>query len=282
MGVRRKLIAKLAAIADLPRWLWDAARDFGSVLIPSRVSLITVVLGGILLLGSDQGPEALASVADSSRWYQVIAFFIALVLWGASNWYWARIMLNAEYGVDTKTLPAHITAGGTSRINRFYRLERWTPRALGFAVFLITLLAFSLRWYAGRETLWLLVDAAICLILFCAFWFFVIWRHKWTARLVKNKRGLEWMQGNSSYKNWLDLPKLSRRLIGSVILISVASMVWACIAPANMGWYLGSGAVLFFAFALIIPVIPGVQLARTTLSGHLQHHGRSAYLQPLA
>lgn len=246
---------------------WDFIRDLLKVLNRARVSLLTVIIAGFALLLIDQGPEALASLADSSHWYQVAFFFLALFLWAGSSWYWARIMMLARFGSAERNdlaqfkYPARLRSSSLGlhyqmRRERFRKMVKITPRVLGLAPFAITALALFLRWHAGTETSWLWIYAVICILLLFLFRYFFIRRHRWSEQLAGKPGWREWVQAtNPRPDQWSDLPRLARWLIIFVTVIGVLSLLWASLAPARMGWYMGAAAVLYFAFALYIPLI---------------------------
>jgi hypothetical protein len=121
-----------------PRRWWAAFGDLGRTLEVCRFSVVSLLMGAAVLFQT-QSQDLLRAVADhlphrSARIAELVA---AAIVWGHTNWYYARVMLYFRFG------PEEATA-------RQRQLAAWIPRLLGgVAIFLFG----AACWRAGAP-LW--------------------------------------------------------------------------------------------------------------------------------
>ncbi len=134
------------------RWLqraWDMLRTAYFFLKPVRFVILPLALLLFALIASDQGQDAVRSMVELDprcpRFGRLILFLVVTCLTAVQAWYWSRQLL----------LVGRAAAASASHP----RSEKWLPRLLGAAVFLIAIGALAraafLAWsgsldYTGR------------------------------------------------------------------------------------------------------------------------------------
>ena len=148
----------------------------GWVLARCRFSGLSVVLGSVPLIALPQGRDLLLTLADptASGLVARIGFFVFLVVWAASVWYWARVVLMVRSRDEPDPTPDEL----------FF--ATWTPRVLGTATVALAGVAFLLTIPAAmadpRAARIMGLFAIVCLILALAFGLVVMRRRTWLAR----------------------------------------------------------------------------------------------------
>jgi hypothetical protein len=149
----------------------------GRVLALCRFSVLSVVLGSLPLILMPQGRDLLLTLADPtfSGLLARLGFFTFLVVWAASVWYWARVVLMVRRADEPERTPDE----------RFF--ATWTPRALGTATLGLAGVAFlgamSITDRGSRTSTFMLLFGLVCGLLAVAFWFCVVRRRAWLARM---------------------------------------------------------------------------------------------------
>jgi hypothetical protein len=200
-----------------------------------RFSALSVALGSLPLLFLDQGRDLLLSLTESTAADLLTqgAFFVFLVVWALSVWYWARVLLMLRFPGD----PPPTTD------QAFF--AAWTPRVLGTATVLLAGVAL-LRASAGAEpgsgTLWIMrAYGAACVILAVAFWLLVRHRRAILARLrvllVEVTLRVD------------AIPKGTRLAAAASLLFSAFFFVLFTWAPVRGASKLGALAILLIAAA---------------------------------
>ena len=104
---------------------WNWLRGWLLVLKPCRVSLLLVVVALVFFLVVPQGQDVVRSLAEresgSQDEWQRSLFFVGMLAWSLSAWYWARIMMQLRF----PEVPP--------RAARLQRFRTWVPRLLGTA-----------------------------------------------------------------------------------------------------------------------------------------------------
>jgi hypothetical protein len=123
----QRILSVLGAIRDL-------ASDLFRVLGPCRYSALIVFVGGGAFLVVPQGQDVLRRVVEwgpgslgslprgDGFWavFHEAVFMLAVLLWAASSWYWARVILHVLMPDQPEDTDPRRT-----------RLREWVPRALG-------------------------------------------------------------------------------------------------------------------------------------------------------
>jgi hypothetical protein len=127
----------------------DGLSDLYEVLSPCRYSVIILLVGAVAFGFVPQGQDVLRRMAEwegalndrgALEMVEVLGrlalFFLAVLSWAFSTWYWARVILSIQEPGDPPDSP------------RRARLRKWVPRALGTLALLA--MAFAL-WSAGSS-----------------------------------------------------------------------------------------------------------------------------------
>jgi hypothetical protein len=209
----------------------------GRVLARCRFSGLSVVLGSVPLLALPQGRDLLLTLADGNATGPGarFGFFVFLIVWAASVWYWARVVLMVRSPHDPQATPDE------------QLFATWTPRILGTATVALAGVAFVLALPAAMgdpeaaKTMGLF--AAVCLVLALAFGLFVMHRRSWLRRLDLHPPAVEERFALSR------LP-MATRLVAlislGVSLVFFALFVWF---PVSVASRLGAITVLLVAAA---------------------------------
>jgi len=183
-------------------------------------TLAILVLGACLILALlPQGVDLVRAIGDDSLEapkHQLIAFVLGLLFLGIQSWLWPRLLIDFNYGLDRTTWQPR-------------RLLEWGPRALGVAPFLLVLAALVPQRNFGLPI--------VLVIVALGFLAFLIKREDLTRRIHKGP-------GRIGFAPWW---------IGACLLLAVALMVFAILAPVTFGHALGAPAVVFIGLGLIIP-----------------------------
>src|SRR5260370_23881919 len=125
--------------AHLPRW-WKPLKDFYAFILPLRFNLFLLSVLGFALIGTDQGHDIIAHLAEAESNLPGLGFGLATLALALQVWFWSRQLLYLDL---------------TSRELRTYQFPSWTawlPRVLGVLVFVIVLAAlFLVKAEAVRE-----------------------------------------------------------------------------------------------------------------------------------
>jgi hypothetical protein len=157
---------------------WGALKDLGRTLNPCRFSAVSLLLGCVVLL-QGQIQDLLRATAEGlpHSGSTHIWLFAAVLLWGHTNWYFARVMLYFRFPDDPM-----------SRSRRLQVLATWVPRALGvlpMVVFALSCLVAA-RPVAGTAMADTLHRSAIhAALLGAGFFTFVVGRRRVAKRIVK-------------------------------------------------------------------------------------------------
>src|SRR5262249_8760033 len=146
--------------------------DFIQVLQPCRFSALVIVSAGLLLI-SDQGHELSRRLGgEGAPNRQTVLFFICVFLWAFQSWYFARLVLDAVFG-----LARTVKFGDPQREKRVSRMIRHLPRLLALAAFFIAAgtLLLSAAW-----TL-----AGITVALGIVFYWVLVRRQRWTTKYAR-------------------------------------------------------------------------------------------------
>ncbi|MEY8875484.1 MAG: hypothetical protein AB9M60_03170 [Leptothrix sp. (in: b-proteobacteria)] len=230
----------LLACAQLWAWL----RDLLFVLRPCRFSVLVLLFGAVLLMAVPQGRELTVRLEDDSGWLRMW-FCLAVTLWAFESWYWARFILDACFGTTRDT-----AARRAVRSARTTWLVNHVPRVIAVLAFALAVVAC---WRTGTpNNRWL---ALLLLGLGVAFYALLIWRREIARRLIERHGGERHsLLAAGPGTGFGAMSGLSKAVFWSSFGASAAFTAWAAVNPVGMGRHLGSSAVAFFGFALIVPV----------------------------
>lgn len=158
------------------RFLRDWLTDLFQVLSACRYSVLVLLIGAICFLTVPQGQDVLRRMVEWRGTVDLrllILFMVAVVLWAASTWYWARVILSLREPYEPPSTP------------RQDRLREWVPRILGFLALasMAAALATAANNYAefseAEPIFRLRLMAGICGVLAIVFLVIVSQRRRW-------------------------------------------------------------------------------------------------------
>lgn len=230
--------------------LWRAMREIANLLRPCRFSIIVVVAGAGLLLVTAQGREIAVGLVDSPIVFAGVAFHLCVFLWAFESWYWARLMMEVVHGADRE----HAPDGRPYRKHEAW-VKRNGPRVIATLAYSVAAVALILARGWGH-----LIAIIVAAILF--YWFLI--KRITIAKCLRElsfrlprlrKVHLKPIVGDpeETISSLRDLPPLSKVILGISLALSVLATVFVLVDAVGTGWLLGSAAVPFLGFALIVP-----------------------------
>jgi hypothetical protein len=215
--------------------IWWCIRDLYHELKPCRFSLIVALIALPVFILVAQGTEILRTVGEGSaiggqwEWLRIFVFFLALMLWAATSWYAARVLLYFDFPAQR----------GLAR-SKF--AETHVPRILGILPILIVGCGFvaASRSYdpATPAHRWLLGFAVLCVLLAIVFYVLVALRRRFLGTMRTQQ---------VRHVSQLELGTIIG--IGVMAFVSVALLIAFTIAPVQVARCLGMGSILFLAAA---------------------------------
>jgi hypothetical protein len=257
-----------------PNRAWEAARDLGRTLEPCRFSVISLLFGAVALFQT-QAQDLLRAVADHlpHRGAKLAQLVVAAIVWGHTNWYFARVMLYFRFPGAPEAPSARRQA-----------LAAGVPRLLGA----LAILLFGVACYvaghplAGRARLKLhLLGAGMSLASF-AFYLVVRYRRRIVGRWRAPMRAAE----DESFRatilqpdtRWYVCAWLAAALVLLVLFWAAPVRFAPAFGPvalvlltASLWVPLGSLAV-YAGKRLELPVMTAVVTVAVVLSGTMDNH----------
>src|SRR5262249_24166564 len=133
-----------SSLERLETWVvsgWSWVHDFVQVLKPARFSALVVVAAGLLLFTPQGGglTRRLGLSSGGVGLCETIWFFICVIFWALQSWFWARLMIDAVYG-----LKREVTLGDDQeRKRRVAWMNERFPPFLGLVAFWVAAAALS-------------------------------------------------------------------------------------------------------------------------------------------
>lgn len=225
--------------------LWEGWRELAAVLRPCRFSLFVIAAGGAFLLLTPQGSEVAVRLPDEPFWWRGLLFHACVFVWAFESWYWARVLLHILFSQDRR------------QNWRGETLSRWqrtcveqVPRVLAIFAYVVPCVAL----FKAHATAHLVIAAATGVIFYTG----LVLRRRVTDNVIRrtgSKRLRDVLGAESgAYSRLRDLPRLSMGVALSGFALATACIVFVILDPVAFGWLLGSAAVPFLGFALIVPV----------------------------
>jgi hypothetical protein len=206
-----------------------------------RFTIGLLLVGTLLITVVPQGRDVMATLADSwapgvssrSQWWWFVA---AVIFLGLQAWLWSRMLVQLRHG--------------KRRDWRKDRLLVHLPRLLGVVPYFAAAFALA-RIPQGHFQF---AQAAFLFVLGC-FAYLFYWK-----RLALIARVASWKLARAAFQDQLSKVPLTRFEAGLLILslaMSAGSLVWLMIDPVTLPSQLGSAAIAYLGFGL---VLPGVNL----------------------
>jgi hypothetical protein len=214
-------------------------RDLIQTIEPCRFSVLSVLLG--IALFNDQAQDLLCSVADHlpHRSARLVQLFVAMYVWGHSNWHFARVMLYFRFP-DTPPFTARMAA-----------MARWVPRVLG----VLPMLTFAAACLVARSSLDGSGSTTLGLLAAGSFWLAVAFfaavtkrRAAWQA-IMKTPLPLE-RNANARLSALKPLTRIYL-VIWSTVGLGLVTAFW--LAAPSVAPSFGPLALLFLTAAFWVP-----------------------------
>lgn len=229
--------------------IWRAIKLIYIFLLPTRFSLLAVVLVGWAFLLSDQGADILRALVEydpckeiSPHYLRMFAFVLVANAFSYQVWYWTRQILRVKP-------PARVAEDDFFAVQpppeRFPLLTLWMPRLLGVIGFLIPIVAFIriARSYfdeAPTAVPWMLFWLVLSLVVFL-------------AAVVLRRFFLRRRNATLQQRDPRDFPSSTKIILGVTVAAALLFFVWATIDPVSIG-PLGSGSLVLLTAALWVPI----------------------------
>lgn len=219
---------------------WQA---FSYCLYLTRFSVLVLIVTLALLLAA-QGQDLLISIAEDRRYF---AFVGDLLLWGASVWLWARVLLDIRFPTPPTDRGAY----------NFWR--RHVPRLLGALAFGSVAVATA-RTDQCAVLMWLALGAG------AVFWLLLAYRRDLArvlaARLAPDRPTTHWLWAapiaddeTPPHANLVSALKGMRgRFAMTTALLGIVLFFTAWLQPVTLGNWLGALLLLMLAGATWLPV----------------------------
>jgi hypothetical protein len=236
---------------------WNWLRGWLLVLKPCRVSLLMVAAALVFFLGVPQGEDVVRSLAErqsghQDEWQRLL-FFLGVLAWTLSAWYWARVMMQLRF----PEVPA--------RDARLQRFRTWVPRLIGTAAPLgvAASLYLASRGYDleehGDVSLLLRIYSLLCFLGAAAFLATVSLRRtiqrfayervkgrKRLAALLEVPRSADEVYGELEFR---DLAGPTRFVLGLTLVAALVFLVLFTFFVQRSAPLFGTAGVLLFAAA---------------------------------
>jgi hypothetical protein len=234
---------------------WNRLRGWLLVLKPCRASLLLVAAALAFFLGAPQGEDVVRALAErqsghQDEWQRFL-FFMGVLAWTLSAWYWARGMMQFRF------------PGVPARDARLQGFRVWVPRLIGTAAPLgvAASLYLASRGYDleehGDANRLLRIYAVLCALGAAAFLVTVSLRRTiarfayervkgLAATLLAVPRSAEEVYGELEFR---DLAGPTRLMLGFAVLVAI---VLFCLFTFFVQWsapLFGTAGILLFAAA---------------------------------
>jgi hypothetical protein len=163
--------------AHPPRW-WKPLKDFYAFFLPLRFNLFLLFVLGFALIGTDQGHDIIAHLAESDSPVPGLFFGLATLALALQVWFWSRQLMYLD--LTSRELRTH----------QFPSWTAWLPRVLGVVVFVIVLVAFFFVHAEAAQTPLRMISLELLIAgLAAAFLAFTIIRRRMMGSAVTETAG---------------------------------------------------------------------------------------------
>jgi hypothetical protein len=209
----------------VPRW-WRRFKDFYAFILPLRFNLLLLLVLAFAFIGTDQGHDIIAHLAEAEWIVPALFFSLATLALALQVWFWSRQLLYLDLTVREQ------------HEHKFPWWIEWLPRALGLLVFLIVLAAcFVIHTEPGNLPVRMIRLEVLIAALGVGFFIFTIARRHFITEKVTDTRGAIG-----------DLSATAKvLLVVTLVLDLIFLAVSFSITATN---FIGAPFILVFAFAL--------------------------------
>ncbi len=242
--MRPPTLFRLTPVVALLNMFWAPVREFVRVLSFARFSLVAVLGALFVVYGTGQGREL-----ESTELRQGVIFVAATWLLAVQTWFWARLILADRFPRDVhnqlvETVPSSAPAAAHRRHWRLQFAVNWVPRLLGLSVFAVAIAstvivdqALAEHWQRDALTMIGILTVSAMIFIVCV------------TRRRKFGKGPEADGNYVPEVRWTGLIMIPM----SILTLGLFSYL-AITDPVGFGFYVGSGAAIFLAFSVVVPV----------------------------
>lgn len=229
--------AKGQPATDRP--IWSRIRERWSSISDLRFNLGLLVVGILLVCWVPQGRDVVATISDawaaqSSGAGQWWLFALAVAFLGLQIWLWSRLLIQLRH-----------------REKRDWRKDKllvYLPRLLGIVPYLAA--AAALARVPEGVHVW---PQAGFFVFLAVLAYLLYWlRYRIFASV------LSWDKARALFQNPVGRLKLTRFELGTLavsLALSLLILIWLAFDPVTLPLAIGSAALAFLAFALIVPPV---------------------------
>jgi hypothetical protein len=211
--------------AHVPRW-WRRFKDSYKFILPLRFNLLLLLVLAFALIGTDQGHDIIAHLAEAKWIVPAVFFSLATLALALQVWFWSRQLLYLD-----------LTAR-EQRDHQFPWWIEWLPRALGFFVFIIVLGAcLVIHREPGNLPVRMIRLEVLIAALGVGFFIFTIVRRRFITEKVTDTRGA--------------IRELSMTAKVLYVVTLVLDLIFLAVSFSIRATnFIGAPFILVFAFAL--------------------------------
>lgn len=239
---------------------WWAIRVVAATLYACRAALLALVVGGALLVFTDQARDmVLASVDPGSSLGTKLALLAVVLLWATTGWYWSRIILDTDFAVYLRPGPEE----PEWRQSWHAFVCEWTPRLIGFASIGCVALAFESGHAAYRDAR-AVEEAAVyeryawAIGLVAVLFLLVVWLRRGLNNKIRKSMGADTKLARIASGLSLGLGWFA--LAASLLLSPVFFWLFATDPVGTANLFGNSVNVVLFGLALITPAFSFIVL----------------------
>ncbi|MEE9562785.1 MAG: hypothetical protein V3W50_06930 [Thermoanaerobaculia bacterium] len=240
----------MTEVSDNPSLLartWAWFKDFWQVLKPCRFAVLVVLMGLVVLLFVPQGQDVLYRLVEwgDHAWHQelptVVLFFVAVLIWALSAWYWTRTILtmNSYQTRDSlrRNLPHFLGTLALVGVAAALLKAAW-----GYAVF----------DFQDQRPIQRLITLGVVSIVLAALFFWLGGRKRGLPSSVSSE--LEEGEdpaadSQSALEQIRQLPTSARVLTGLFMALSISLLVLLTIKTVSVAYFLGTVPLLLLSAA---------------------------------
>ena len=224
-------------------WAWF--KDLWQVLKPCRFAILVVLMGLVVLLFVPQGQDVLYRLVEwgDHAWHQELPkvglFYLAVLAWALSAWYWTRTILTMNTGQTRDSL----------RLNLPHILG--TLALLGVAAALLKAAwGYAVFDFQDQRPIQRLITLGVVSIVLAALFFWLGGRKR--ALPATDSSQLEEVEGAdapSALEQIRRLPTTARVVTGLFMALSISLLVLLTIKTVSVAYFLGTVPLLLLSAA---------------------------------
>ena len=227
--------------------IWTWIKDLWQVLKPCRFAVLVVLMGSVVLLFVPQGQDVLYRLVEwgDSAWHQELPklglFYLAVLAWALSAWYWTRTILTMDSGQTRESL----------RRNLPHVLG--TLALLGVAVALLKAAwGYAVFDFQDESPIQRLIALGVVSIVLAALFFWLGGRKRTlpSSGSTELEEGKEAAAGPRSALDQIRrLPASAKVLTGLFMALSISLLVLLTIKTVSVAHFLGTVPLLLLSAA---------------------------------